>query len=135
MFVRLYSIIHTKILYDGRHNGGATSDRCPPCVDCHLLSRSCWEDTGHLFRSRGVRRMWQGESITRKRPIGTRPPILADTGVDRWGTGGTCPSHFSEWGDSIRIVPPLFSSEKLRGIWPDSTLLSLKSCYIGLARQ
>ena len=31
--------------------------------------------------------------------------------------GGTRPLHFSAWGDSIGIVPPpLFSSEKLRGI-------------------
>ena len=51
------------------------------------------------------------------------------------GWGGTCP-HFSAWGDSIGIVPPLFSSEKLRGVQPDSPLLSLKSCYIRLvARQ
>ena len=28
--------------------------------------------------------------------------------------GGRVP-HFSAWGDSIGIVPPLFSSEKLRG--------------------
>ena len=32
------------------------------------------------------------------------------------GDGGTRPPHFSGWGDSIEIVPPLFSSEKLRGI-------------------
>ena len=39
------------------------------------------------------------------------------SGVDRWGTGGDASPHFSAWGDSIGIVPPpLFSSEKLRGI-------------------
>ena len=63
--------------------------------------------------------------------------MLSYTGVDRWGTGGDAspPPHFSGWGDSIGIVPPLFRSEKLRGIEPDSTLLYLKSRYIGLARQ
>ena len=40
----------------------------------------------------------------------------ATTGVDRWGTGGDASPHVSTWGDSIGIVPPLFSSEKLRGI-------------------
>ena len=57
------------------------------------------------------------------------------TGVDRWGAGGTRPPTFQGGGDSIQIVPPLFISEKLRGIQPDSTVLSLKSRYIGLARQ
>ena len=33
------------------------------------------------------------------------------------GRGGRVPPpHFSGWGDSIGIIPPLFSSEKLRGI-------------------
>ena len=41
--------------------------------------------------------------------------VQLSTGVDRWGTGGRV-SHLSAWGDSIGIVPPLFSSEKLRGI-------------------
>ena len=35
-------------------------------------------------------------------------------------------------GDSIGIVLPLFSSEQLWGIQPDSPLLSLKSRYIAL---
>ena len=40
--------------------------------------------------------------------------VSIDTGVDRWGTGGTRPPpHFSAWGDSIGIVPPPhFSAQK-----------------------
>ena len=44
---------------------------------------------------------------------------VSTTGVDRWGTGDASPPppHFSGWGDSIGIVPPpLFSSEKMRGM-------------------
>ena len=38
------------------------------------------------------------------------------TVVHGWGTGGTRPPTFHRGGDSIGIVPPLFSSEKLRCI-------------------
>ena len=51
------------------------------------------------------------------------------------GDGGDASPPLFREGDSIGIVPPIFSSEQLRGISPDSTLLSLKSRYIGLARQ
>ena len=71
--------------------------------------------------------------------LGNRPcmSVCVCTGVDRWGTGGggTRPPHFSGWGTAYELSPPPFSSEKLRGIQPDSTLLSLNSRYIGQARQ
>ena len=47
------------------------------------------------------------------------------------GGRGARPPLFSV-GDNIGIVPPLLSSEKLRGILPDSPLLSLNSRYIGI---
>ena len=79
-------------------------------------------------RGRAVR---MENDTSRRREIGARASI----GGGRGG-GDASPPHFSGWGDSIGIVPPpLFTSEKLRGMSPDSTLLSLKNRYMGLARQ
>ena len=33
---------------------------------------------------------------------------VAITGVDRWGTGGTRPPHFSAWWGPHRKCPPHF---------------------------
>ena len=46
--------------------------------------------------------------------LGSQPGY--DHGRRSVGDGGDASPHFSAWGDSIGIVPPLFSSEKLRGI-------------------
>ena len=79
----------------------ATYDRCPRCVDCHRHCGSCWDDTGHLFRSRGVKRMWLGESITPNRPKGTRPLIPTYLPIQLYLQNFQCNATFQ----SIKPVP------------------------------
>ena len=82
--------------------------------------------------------MWQGKGLLLACLVSAdETNIILEcvngTGIDGGG-GGRVP-HFSAWEDSIGIVPPHFSSEKLRGMSPDSTLLSLKSRYIRLVAR
>ena len=51
-------------------------------------------------------------NIDRTQVGSARHFVCIGTGVDRWGTGGTRPPHFSGWGDSIGIVPPTFQFRK-----------------------
>ena len=87
--------------------------------DIYIHTLACCAILNHLYYVFIIKGLSQINTFILIHNIYIYMPYIVEmniviTGVDRWGTGGTRPPpHFSGWGDSIGIVPPIFLFRKI----------------------